>query len=525
MKDELIAIAQELIGMYGFSLLEDPERLGQLLEDKCRHRRREIFILSFALRDISRGGSLPTAAEFQADREKTTARFCENLGFSHESASWAVDAISEIIGSGEDLPSTSGYIEARRGFLKNVGNGIAKRPRSAPVRKKALRNGLLLLGIILLFFVVFVRLAGSRFPGEDEHRLLFLAHLSGIDAASGHVRLKAAQLAADQINAQGGVKGRFVHIQGRDLPRDPDDAAKAVDGLLKDKKILGMISACDDAVNRAIARLADGNELPLIATESSALAVTMATAERPWLYAFRTNYDNAYKGKVLSYFLLQGLGRKQAFLLVDSDNPGAQEIRSSFVDSYRMFGGSVAGESAYSKKTGLDSPVVAELLAHPAPAVVLVCADKDMAEMVSLLRRAGYKGTILGEGDEAFVGSSGAAFWENSWWIVPVSQRDSQLLSFHTSYRDKYNEPIARGDFAGAVLAYDSILWMADALYRAPGFQSEALRHALLSTKNLPLTHATFSIDPRTHAPWNKAVALLYCGEDGVKFQKRFRPQ
>jgi branched-chain amino acid transport system substrate-binding protein len=80
-------------------------------------------------------------------------------------------------------------------------------------------------------------------------------------------------------------------------------------------------------------------------------------------------------------------------------------------------------------------------------------------------------------------------------------------------------------DFAGAVLAYDSVRWMGDALYRAPGFQGEALRHAFLSTRNLALTHATLSIDPRTHGPWNKAVALVYCLDSRGKFQRRFRPQ
>jgi branched-chain amino acid transport system substrate-binding protein len=62
-------------------------------------------------------------------------------------------------------------------------------------------------------------------------------------------------------------------------------------------------------------------------------------------------------------------------------------------------------------------------------------------------------------------------------------------------------------------------------MYRAPGFQGEALRHALLSTRNLALTHATLTIDPRTHSPWNKALALDYRKGGAWKFQKRFRPK
>ncbi len=98
-------------------------------------------------------------------------------------------------------------------------------------------------------------------------------------------------------------------------------------------------------------------------------------------------------------------------------------------------------------------------------------------------------------------------------------------MSFQTSYRDKYNETVGERDFAGTILAYDSVRWMADVLYRAPGYQGEALRHAFLSTRNLGLSHATLSIDPRTHGPWNKAVSLLYSTGGRTRFQRRFRPQ
>jgi branched-chain amino acid transport system substrate-binding protein len=46
-----------------------------------------------------------------------------------------------------------------------------------------------------------------------------------------------------------------------------------------------------------------------------------------------------------------------------------------------------------------------------------------------------------------------------------------------------------------------------------------------MSTKNLALSHATLSIDPRTHGPWNKASALVYRADGAARFQRRFRPQ
>ncbi|MDR3331639.1 MAG: ABC transporter substrate-binding protein [Synergistaceae bacterium] len=526
MNNEPVKVACELIKIYGPSLLEDPERLGQLLEDKCEDCRHEIFVLCFALREVSRGGGIPTAEEFSNNSKRTMGLFRDNLGFPHSSAAWAVQAIEEILDSIPEIEAApAGHIEARRGFLQRIDGGFAKRPRTVHIRKKTLRNGLLLIGIIALFLGLFVRITESRYPMSDEHKVLFLAHMSGSEAALGHVRLKAAQLAADQINVQGGIRGRMLRILGQDIPEDPTAAETAFAALVRDNGISAVISAGNSAVNSAIARLADENEVPLITTESSRMSVTMASRDRPWLYAFRMNYDNQYKGRLAAYFLTQGLNRKRTALISNSSDADSIEIRDSFAEAGEEFGVEVTCEVRYTRRGGLDMASAAEVISSGADAVFIANQAPDVASVLSMLRRSGYAGAILGMAyDDSLLAASGQ-FIDNSWWIMPACPDDTQLMSFQTSYRDQYNESISGNDFAGTVLAYDSVRWISDALYRAPGSHGEALRHALLSTRNLALSHATLSIDPRTHAPWNKAASVLYCSDGRGRFQKRFRPR
>ncbi|MDR3321476.1 MAG: ABC transporter substrate-binding protein [Synergistaceae bacterium] len=528
MNDKPVTVARELVQIYGISLLEDPERLGQLLEDKCGDSRHEIFLLSFALRDIMRRGPLPDAAEFGERRELVVAGFCDNLGFSQSSALWAADAISAILSDGASVSHPSGKLEARRGFLDDlddVDDEIAKRPRTAHLRKKAFRNGFLLLGIMALFVGLFVRITDTRVVAADEHRLLFLAHLSGADAAQGHVRLKGAQLAADQVNSGGGVKGMTLRINAHDVPQNPEEAVSLVEALLKDRRVTAMISCCNDRVNQSLAALADKYELPLIATESGLLGVTMASDERPWLYSFRMSFDDSYSGRIMAYFMTQGLGRKRSALIFHATDKRSVAARDSFVEENEAFGGYVVYESSVGAR-GLRASDAAEIILSGAEAVIMACGpDSGMARAAEALREAGFDGPILGTGYDELLRSEAGSAIDNSWWILHASPDDPQLMSFRSSYRDKYNEQILWNDFAGTILAYDSVMWMADVLFRSPGFQGEALRHSLLSTRNLALTHATLTVDPRTHAPWNKAVALIYCSEGGKKFQKRFRPK
>jgi branched-chain amino acid transport system substrate-binding protein len=149
----------------------------------------------------------------------------------------------------------------------------------------------------------------------------------------------------------------------------------------------------------------------------------------------------------------------------------------------------------------------------------------EIAHVTSALRGFGYEGVMVGMNFSESLDAAGESGLDDSWWVVPASPDDPQLQSFQSSYRDKYNENISGDDFLGTLFAYDSVKWVADALFRAPGFQGEALRHAFMSTRNLALSHATITIDPRTHGPWNKAAALLYRSGGAVRFQKRFWPQ
>jgi branched-chain amino acid transport system substrate-binding protein len=527
LENKPIIVARELVKVYGISLLEDPERLGQLLEDKCPECRREIFLLSFALREVIKNGILPDAEEFDKNREKVISRFCVNLGFSQVSAEWAADGISWIL-SGEGALRSGNQIEARRGFLSDIekiDDTLATRPRTAPLRKKAFRNGLLLIAILSLFLSLFIRITGSRVTLADEHRILFLAHLSGADAAAGHVRLKSAQLAVDQINGLGGVKGRMIRIQAQDIPQDPKEAAVTVENILKGRWITAIISSCEDNVNWKLAAVADRFETPIISTESGLAGVTMAAEERPWLYSFRASYDNVYRGRITAYFLSQGLKRKRSALLFREGDAASLEIRNAFAETNETFGGSVVYETSLVSR-GMGQSAAEEIVSSGADAVVFAC-DPDIGAVRAIvaLRSAGFMGTVLGSGHGAILRDETGLALDDSWWIVPAAPDDPQLMSFHTSYRDMYNERISQGDFSGAILAYDSVRWIADALFRSPGHQGEALRHALLSTRNLSLTHATLTVDPRTHSPWNKAAALIYCSGGGEKFQKRFRPR
>ena len=90
-------------------------------------------------------------------------------------------------------------------------------------------------------------------------------------------------------------------------------------------------------------------------------------------------------------------------------------------------------------------------------------------------------------------------------------------------------EIIATGEelqeFAIAVLAYDSLYWLADSITRAGTAEPKAIRDALEATKELKLHHATLTMDPKTHNPLDKDAVVLTVQDGKSVFFKKIRPQ
>ena len=521
MDDKPIGIIKELFALHGALLREDPDRLGQLLEERCGECRREIFLLTFALREMNREGfnieDLSKTEEFQRWEE----RLRENLGFSKSSAEWVVEALRSI---DSPVPEEGGVI-AFGGGLPQIKGGIANKPRTAPLRKKAFNQGIILLAILGVFAIFFFKINASRYPAGDDFPLAFLAPLSGPGAEAGQTYLKAAQVAVDELNRQGGVAGNRLHIVGLDIPADPVAAKAALEAAMKNRHFVAMISACSGESAAAIAPIADAGEIPFITIESLGNDAIMKGANKPWLYSFHMAYGDDYYGKLFAYFLNQGLNRNSVAIIRDKKARRMNDFYESLEYWIPLFNMQVVAEGEYGRNdAGSIASALRALDGSGADALILAVPPEDIAFVVQEARKADFFGPIIGRNYSDSLWLDAGVALDGTWWITPVFTGDEQLRSFLRSYSDTYNEASVSRHLPGAVFAYDAVKWLADAFTRTQSYRGEALRHALLSTKNLRLVHATLTVDPRTHGPWNKAASLIYCSDGKGRFKKRFWP-
>jgi len=519
-------VLRDLIEEYSIKILEDPDRLSQFLEDRCHSNSASNFQLTFALRYLLKSG-WTTETDISGDKGVYFAqRLCYNLAFSFDEARDVIDILSNFTQSekNDDFGNKEDVIIAKPGNLRRISGGISNKPRTMWLRKKSLYNGIVLIASLLAIVVLFFQIGAQRGPVGDEFRIAYFVPMSGPSAQDGHDQLKAAQLAVELANRQGGVRGYKVRIIGFDIPENPTKAAVRVKEVMRDRSLLLMMTNMSGDTAEAMSSAADDIEVPLVITSPNILAsATVGSDGKPYLYSFRIANDCDERAKMLAYFAIQGLSAKKIGLLYDIDDNFSVSSHESAARWIRIFGGKIAADLSYSENAKKDHTLAlkAIMLSNADTLLLPALAERQMSEIIKQAKAVGFKGIIVGDNYTDTLASDAGPAMVGTWWVNELTALDPQIRSVMKDYEKLYNEVCPDNEITSALLSYDVVRWITAALYQAPGYRGEAIRHVLLSTRNLALTHATLTIDPRTHGPLNKAIAIVYCATERGIFQKR----
>ena len=519
---------RKLIEDYGVAILEDPDRLSQFLEDGYPAGRDENFRVSFALRCLLKFGWTPRGRLTPAAAAQYSAKLSESLGFSAQEAEDVMEILRDVTTPLRAESASEGEddaVIAHPGNLRRITGGISNKPRTMWLRKKSLYNGLILIVSLIVIAVLFLQIGNQRNPVGDEFRIAFFAPMSGASGHLSHNQLRGAQLAVQIINKQGGVRGYKLRIVGYDVPADKARAEAAVRRAMQDRSILVMMTGTGGSSMEMMRDVADEMNVPLVITAPEIAAGALIQEERPSLYAFHTANDTNARAKALAYFARQGLAKKRFALLCASDVPSSSLTHEALLRWIKIFDGEVLADLSFRMKEGAPQPSVYQALeASGADLAVLTGKGLQTAEIISQARSAGLAMPILAEGYITSYPDEAGNALAGSWWVNELSSLDPQIRSLLKEFKNLYNENCQPEDVEAAVLACDGVMWVAHALWQAPGYRGEAIRHALLATRNFPMTHATLTIDPRTHGPLNKAMSIIFCASEKGIFQKRIRP-
>jgi branched-chain amino acid transport system substrate-binding protein len=320
----------------------------------------------------------------------------------------------------------------------------------------------------------------------------------------------AAELAADEINAAGGVNGHRIELVARDDYADPDSAVFVANDLYQ-SGVSAVIGHLFSGMTLAAAPVYNGGGHPVVAISPSSSSPEVSTAGD---FTFRICPSDLAHGAVLAHWVRDQLHLKRGAVLYLNDQYG-RGIRQTFVQEFIRLGGELVAIDPYLG----DSPDVVpylERLTRSRPEFLVVAGNKGEAE--AILRQArdrGLKMPVLGgDGLEGIqeAGALAEGVYLSSAYFPSIPTPANRR--FVEAFRRKY--PAVGEPNQPAAATYDAVYLLRDIIARV-GTDRESVRRALAAigsaTKPFEGVTGTVAFDAAGDVPdQNVYVGLVHGG-------------
>jgi branched-chain amino acid transport system substrate-binding protein len=283
----------------------------------------------------------------------------------------------------------------------------------------------------------------------------------------------AAELAAEEINAAGGINGRMIELVARDDYADPDSAV-FIAGDLYDSGVSAVVGHLFSSTTLAASPVYNAGEDPVAAISPSSSSPDLSTAGD---HTFRICPSDLAHGAALAQWVRQRLGYQQGAVLYLNDQYG-RGIRRTFVQQFGRLGGRLHSIDPYLGDRPDVGPYLDRLARIKGIEFLVVAGNRGEAEEV--LRQARRRGlTIPILGGDGLEGIEGAGALAEGVYLTSAyfpSLPTQANRTFVQAYRRKF--PDAGMPNQPAAATYDAIYLLRDVIARA-GTDRQAVRRAL----------------------------------------------
>ncbi len=227
---------------------------------------------------------------------------------------------------------------------------------------------------------------------EDVTIGLATAQTGGL-AFADQPSLKGFQMAVDEINAKGGLAGRYmITLDVKDTRSDIAATVQAAQELVAAGVDI-LITPCDADPSIAAGQISQSAQIPTLTFCGTTPTITDAVGD----YMFGTYpADNAQAALLGDHAIDQGY--KTAYIVKSPDSAYTLRLPEYFAEVFAAAGGTIVGEGSYTIGQQDFSAEVTKIAAlSPQPDVIMTSAyEPDFPAFLKALRGAGVTSAVLG---------------------------------------------------------------------------------------------------------------------------------
>jgi len=382
---------------------------------------------------------------------------------------------------------------------------------------------------VLAVTILFAAFALMPAEAQAAEKVLKIGVITSFKMECGKATLKAAEMAAKEINAQGGILGRKIEILSADEESNPEKGIMALKRLVEKDKVDILLGGAVSGITLAQMDHLEKYNIIYLATGVSSPLIAKKVAENydKYKYEFRTTINALALCKAIvedELALLVKRGYKN-FAILREDAAWNNGLVTYLQGNVSKIGGTIVSvvdfdpntidfAPIFSKITGSKADVAIPLLAH----TDTITLYKQYHEMKAPFRMAGFNNP--GMDAEYWKKTGGACLSEVNCTWGPVLR--AVITPKSIPFFDRYSKEFGEAPHGCAPTAYDAVYILADAAKRAKSFETDALISALEEADYVGAT-GRFVFDKKTHdaiyGPAEYCPFLITQWQEGGKFE------
>jgi branched-chain amino acid transport system substrate-binding protein len=364
----------------------------------------------------------------------------------------------------------------------------------------------------LAFAASLFALSCAKKEAKPDVKIGVIAELTGDIPAVGASCKNAAQMAADEINAAGGIElGGVKHgitLVIEDSAAKADQAAAAAQKLITQDQVLAIVGPNASLGAIPAAQIAEGAKTLLITPWSTNPKTTQDADGKPKKYVVRACFTDTFQGHVLARFAHDYMHATKAGVLYDVASEAPKGQAELFKQDFEKDGGKVVAFETYTTGDKDFSAQLTKIKAAAPELVFLPAYYSDVPLQMQQAHRLGLNVPLLGS---------------DSWSspeIIKLAGQDSEGAFFCNHY-----SPDAKNEITGrfvvsykkkygqepddvAALTYDAFGVLVKAVAAAGKLDREAVRESLSKITTYQGVTGKISYPPGSGDPVKGAVMM-----------------
>lgn len=315
-------------------------------------------------------------------------------------------------------------------------------------------------------------------------RIGVLGPLTGELEYYGKETLNGAELASDEIDAQGGIKGKKFELLVYDTKGTISGTLSGVEAFI-DRSVLAVVGAATGEVSFSANKMINDNQLIIVSAGSRRRLGDTGP------YNFRNTLDDTHGVHHLIDYIVKNKKWKTFALFSSLVNDYSIKLTAVFKSelmnknlsiSHELYSYSTAMSNIPEEETDIAKQI-AKLKDNTPDALVFTGEGKEARVLVNAMRKQNINIPLVGSEDiniPDFVSLGEKAAGTLVYGGFDENSRNPKVRKFVTDYKARFGSTPSRL----AALSYDVVYILSDAISRAESLRPSHVREALLSTRD-----------------------------------------